>query len=519
MAVNTQKVLDKLNETLIDEKKQKAEEDTATVKWRQDLELKIGGFEKISLKKTLLDSFKDISNCVKSVETEIKSATSKGDKNHSDNKKQITNLTKKITEDLNKLEKKHVKSIDELSVKVNNNHIEVLTQTFFETFVQHFDKKIKEMHGIWKEILEMKSTENLNFESSLTKVKEELTVVLFNKINENHSKIMTQNTFDTFVKHFDKKIKEMHTKLKSNENTISDTTRALDTTILYKIRDELCGKIDKNHAKLMNQDFFDTLIEHQSKIMTQDTFDTFVKHFDKKIKEVQTKLKSNDNLKSDMGLSEIREHLDKQHSEIHGKLSEMKSTENLHSVIANEIKDELLNKINEHQSKIMTQDTFDTFVKNFEKKIKEMQTKDSFASFKKHFDKKIKDLESHDNLKAEEICKEIKVFDSDLNKRFSDFEDSAVFSDLRKSQDILQEVREIDLDVEKKLVQIIEASITWSDQLERIQDSVNVTQDATLGNFFIQLKCIIVQWVEILSKLAIIPIFIRQSFTRRLFIF
>ena len=493
MAVNTQKVLDKLNETLIDEKKQKAEEDTATVKWRQDLELKIGGFEKISLKKTLIDSFKDISNSVKSVETELKSANNKADKNHSDEKKQITNLTKKITEDLNKLEKKHVKSIDELSVKVNNNHIEVLTQTFFETFVQHFDKKIKEMHGIWKEILEMKSTENLNFESSLTKVKEELTVVLFNKINENHSKIMTQNTFDTFVKHFDKKIKEMQTKLKSNENTNSDTTRALDTTILYKIRDELCGKIDKNHTKLISQDeykdSFDILIEHQSKIMTQDTFDTFVKHFDKKIKEVQTKLKGNDNLKSDMGLSEIREHFDKQHSEINGKLSEMKSTENLHSVIANEIKDELLKKINEHQSKIMTQDAFDTFVKHFDKKIKEMQAKDSFTSFKKHFDKKMKDLESHDDMKAEEICNEIKVFDSDLNKRFSDFEDSAVFSDLKKSQDILREVQEIDLDLEKKLVQIIEASITWSDQLERIQDSVdsvNVTHDSTLGNFFIQ---------------------------------
>ena len=489
IAVNTQKVLDKLNETLIDEKKQKAEEDTATVKWRQDLELKIGGFEKISLKKTLIDSFKDISNSVKSVETELKSANNKADKNHSDEKKQITNLTKKITEDLNKLEKKHVKSIDELSVKVNNNHIEVLTQTFFETFVQHFDKKIKEMHGIWKEILEMKSTENLNLESSLNKIKDDLT----DEIHENHSKIMTQNTFDTFVKHFDKKIKEMQTKSKSNENTNSDTTRALDTTILYKIRDELCGKIDKNHTKLMSQDeykdSFDILIEHQSKIMTQDTFDTFVKHFDKKIKEVQTKLKGNDNLKSDMGLSEIREHFDKQHSEINGKLSEMKSTENLHSVIANEIKDELLKKINEHQSKIMTQDAFDTFVKHFDKKIKEMQAKDSFTSFKKHFDKKMKDLESHDNLKAEEICNEIKVFDSDLNKRFSDFEDSAVFSDLKKSQDILREVQEIDLDLEKKLVQIIEASITWSDQLERIQDSVdsvNVTHDSTLGNFFIQ---------------------------------
>merc|ERR1712051_304681 len=84
IAVNTQKVLDKLNETLIDEKKQKAEEDTATVKWRQDLELKIGGFEKISLKKTLIDSFKDISNSVKSVETELKSANNKADKNHSD---------------------------------------------------------------------------------------------------------------------------------------------------------------------------------------------------------------------------------------------------------------------------------------------------------------------------------------------------------------------------------------------------------------------------------------------------
>merc|ERR1719464_2347780 len=92
----------------------------------------------------------------------------------------------------------------------------------------------------------------------------------------------------------------------------------------------------------------------------------------------------------------------------------------------------------------------------------------------------MKDLESHDDMKAEEICREIKVFDSDLNKRFSDFEDSAVFSDLKKSQDILREVQEIDLDLEKKLVQIIEASITWSDQLERIQDSVNVTQDATL---------------------------------------
>ena len=50
----------------------------------------------------------------------------------------------------------------------------------------------------------------------------------------------------------------------------------------------------------------------------------------------------------------------------------------------------------------------------------------------------MKDLESHENLKAEEICREIKVFDSDLNKRFSDFEDSAVFSDLKKSQDILR---------------------------------------------------------------------------------
>jgi hypothetical protein len=215
IAVNTQKVLDKLNENLIDEKKQKAEEDTANVKWRQDLELKIGGFEKISLKKTLIDSFKDISNSVKSVETELKSATNKADKNHSDEKKQITNLTKKITEDLNKLEKKHVKSIDELSVKVNNNHIEVLTQTFFESFVQHFDKKIKEMHGIWKEILEMKSTENLSLESILNKIKDDLT----DEIHENHSKIMKQNTFDTFVKHFDKKIKEMQTKLKSNSNT------------------------------------------------------------------------------------------------------------------------------------------------------------------------------------------------------------------------------------------------------------------------------------------------------------
>ena len=64
VAANTKKVLDKLAENLIDEKKQKVEQDTANVKWRQEIEK--------SLKKTLFDSFKEMSNTVKSVETNLK---------------------------------------------------------------------------------------------------------------------------------------------------------------------------------------------------------------------------------------------------------------------------------------------------------------------------------------------------------------------------------------------------------------------------------------------------------------
>ena len=57
MANNTQKVFYKLAEMVNEESTQKTEKEASNAKWRQDLER--------SLKKTLFDSFKEMTNVVK----------------------------------------------------------------------------------------------------------------------------------------------------------------------------------------------------------------------------------------------------------------------------------------------------------------------------------------------------------------------------------------------------------------------------------------------------------------------
>ena len=140
IGTNTKKILDKLTEIVNDDKNQKSEDGASVAKWRQDLDK--------SMKKTLFDSFKEMSTIMKSIESNLK----KVEKNHADDKKQLTSLTKKINEDLNKFDKKSLKTIDELFEKIENNHTEVLTQNFFETFVLHFDKKMKELQSKYSEI-------------------------------------------------------------------------------------------------------------------------------------------------------------------------------------------------------------------------------------------------------------------------------------------------------------------------------------------------------------------------------
>ena len=92
-------------------------------------------------------------------------------------------------------------------------------------------------------------------------------------------------------------------------------------------------------------------------------------------------------------------------------------------------------------------------------------------------------IKGHESQKADGILDEIKEIYLDLNKRLANaLEESPLFSDLKKTQDLIQQVQETDLDLDRKMTQIIEATITWSDGIERIQDTVNGTQDAILGN-------------------------------------
>ena len=59
MGANTKKILDRLTEINNDDKKFKIEDDASLAKWRQD-------FDK-SMKKTLFDSFKEMSTITKSI--------------------------------------------------------------------------------------------------------------------------------------------------------------------------------------------------------------------------------------------------------------------------------------------------------------------------------------------------------------------------------------------------------------------------------------------------------------------
>ena len=77
------------------------------------------------------------------------------EKNHADDKKQLTSLPKKISEELNKFDQKSLKTIDELFEKIESNHTEVLTQNFFETFVLHFDKNMKDLKTKLSEVFSL----------------------------------------------------------------------------------------------------------------------------------------------------------------------------------------------------------------------------------------------------------------------------------------------------------------------------------------------------------------------------